>query len=155
MSDRIADSLPAPVKAVFILDEDSTASAALRKELAQLGYPAKTFDNASEALDALRASDECAVLLFDVEAYGETLGGRGFPSLIGALLQDPALLHSHHFAVISSTPDDVWWALGKSLERLGAPIFSKPCCASTLEGYLALADTRFLWQSGSEISSTW
>jgi hypothetical protein len=155
MSDRNADTLLAPVKVVFILDEDTTASAALREEFARLGYPAQTFDNASEALDALRASDECAVLFFDVEAYRETLDGRGFASLIGALLQDPALLRSHHFAAISSTPDEVGWALGKALERLGAPILSKPCCSSTLEGYLALVDPHFLWQPATEISSTW
>lgn len=155
MSDRIADSLPAPVKVVFILDEDTAASAALREELAWRDYRVQTFDDASEALDALRASDDGSAMLFDVEAYGATLDGRGFASLIGVLLRDPALARSHYFAVISSTPDEVNGALGKTLERLGAPIFRKPCVAASIEGYLAFADRRFLWQPTTEMSASW
>lgn len=155
MSERIAETPLAPVRVVFILDEDRAASAALREELAQLGYQAQAFDDASEALNALRACDEGAVLFFDVEAYGATLDGRGFASLIGDLLREPALARLHNFAVISSTPDEVEQTLGKALARLRAPIFGKPCVGSGVEAYLALAVGHHPWQPAPEIAATW
>lgn len=126
-------------KTAIILDDDMNASAALRHMLQALGYETQALVDAHVALDTLRASIEPVALFFDVEAYGETLDGRGYASLIGALLAEPALARKHIFAITSSTADDVEWALGKVLDRLDMPVFSKPYDAFTIESYLALA----------------
>lgn len=123
------------VKTALILDDDSSEDNALRRMLGELGYETQVVTDASEALDVLRASADPIALLFDVEAYEETLDGRGYVTLIGALLEDPALAQRHIFAAISSSPEEVEWTLGKALARLHTPIFGKPC-AATLEAYL-------------------
>ncbi len=126
-------------KMAIILDDDNNASAALRQMLQALGYETQALADAHMALDALRASIEPVALFFDVEAYGETLDGRGYASLIGALLAEPTLARKHIFAITSATADDVEWTLGKILDRLDMPVFSKPYDAFTIESYLALA----------------
>lgn len=137
---RQPDSQPLePVTTVYILDEDTQASEALCVALRRHGYRAQTLTSAAGALAMLRASRDVCALFFNVEAYGKTLDGRGFASLIGALLEDQALALAHIIAVISSTPEDVEWTLGKSLARLGARIIGKPCAASTIEAYVMLA----------------
>ncbi len=143
-----------PVKVVYILDEDRGASEALCDLLARSGYQTRMLGATAEALAALRASDGPCALFFNVEAYGQTLDGRGFASLIGALLEDPALARSHIFAVISSTPEDVEWALGKLLARLGAGVIGKPCDACTIEAYLTLAGRHGAQQPATEITLT-
>lgn len=139
MFDFTSQQFAGPVKLALILDDDITAREALRHTLATLGYEARFATDVDAALDALRTSTDTVALFFDVEAYEETLDGRGYASLIGSLLEDSTLAHQHLFAAISSTPDDVEWTLGKALARLNAPIFSKPCAADTIEAYLAAA----------------
>lgn len=141
-----------PVQTVYILDEDAAASEALCAALIRDGYRAQALGDAVEALATLRASDDPCALFFEVEAYGATLDGRGFASLIGALLQDPALARSHILAVMSSTPDDVEWTLGKSLARLGARVIGKPCDISRIEALLALAGERIVQPTEPEIA---
>lgn len=142
MRDTIREQAAGPVKMALILDDDAAGSGALRRTLDALGYQVGVMTNANAALDALRASEEPVAVFFDVEAYEATLDGRGYAFLIGALLEDPELAHRHIFAVISSTADDVEWTLGKALDRLDAPVFSKPCSASALETFLIVAHGR-------------
>jgi hypothetical protein len=143
-----------PVQTVYILDEDVAASETLCAALTRHGYRARALADAAEALATLRASDELCALFFNVEAYGKTLDGRGFASLIGALLEDPALARSHVFAVISSTPEEVEWALGKLLAHLNARVFEKPCGAAAIDTYLSLASGRISQQPGSASALT-
>ncbi len=131
-----------PVKVALILDDDVTGSGALQRTLGSLGYEARVMTDASAALDSLRTSVEPMALFFDVEARGATLDGQSYAFLIGALLGDPSLAQRHVFAVISSTADDVDLALGKTLNRLGAPVFDKPCAPRALEAFLTLARGR-------------
>jgi CheY-like chemotaxis protein len=142
MQDSIRGRVEGPITVALILDDDAASSEALRRMLAALGYEAHVITDADAALDALRVSDTPMAVFFDVEAHGATLDGHSYAFLIGALLGDPALAHRHIYAVISSTADDVEWALGKALDRLGAPVFRKPCAATALETYLALARGR-------------
>jgi hypothetical protein len=128
-----------PVKVALILDNDPTGSGALWQTLNALGYEARVVSDVDVALDTLRASEEQAAVFFNVEAYGATLDGQSYAFLIGALLSDSELAHRHIYAVISATADDVEWALGKALDRLGAPVFRKPCPATAIEAYLTLA----------------
>lgn len=140
-------------KTAIVLDDDSRASATLRRMLQTLGYETQALTDALVALDAVRASDEPVALFFDVEAYGETLDGRGYSSLIGALLADPALTRKHVFAITSATADDVEWTLGKVLDRLDMPVFSKPYDAFSIESYLTFAHQP-LMHAASEFTPT-
>ncbi len=139
MPDFMQNQSVRSTKTAIILDDDVNASAALRQVLQALGYETQALTDAHVALDTLRSSIEPVALFFDVEAYGETLDGRGYASLIGALLAEPALARKHVFAITSATADDVEWTLGKVLDRLDMPVFSKPYDAFTIESYLALA----------------
>ncbi|HEX9035417.1 MAG TPA: response regulator [Ktedonobacterales bacterium] len=142
MTDDLSALPAAPVTVVYILDDDRAAGEALRGTLGALGYQVTALSDAAMTLAALRASEERAALFFAVEAYGETLDGQGYASLIGALLEDPALARRHVFAVISSSAEDVDWTLGKALARLNTPVFSKPCDAATLDAFLSVAHAR-------------
>ncbi len=153
MQDSMRDLAAGRVKAALILDDDVTESGKLRRLLDTLGYDARVMTDANAALDALHASAEPIAVFFDVEAYGETLDGQGYTFLIGALLEDPELARRHIYAIISSTADDVEWALGKALDRLNAPVFSKPCAATAVETYLALARGRMIPPPPPEIAT--
>lgn len=153
MQYSIRDRMTGPVTLALILDDDVAGSDALRQTLGVLGYEARVMTDADAALDMLRMSPTPIAMFFDVEAYGATLDGHSYAFLIGALLGDPALAHRHIFAVISSTADDVEWALGKALDRLGAPVFSKPCAASALETYLTMARKREIPPAPPEVAT--
>lgn len=140
-------------KTAIVLDDDIRASATLRRMLQTLGYETQALTDAGVALDTVRASEKPVALFFDVEAYGETLDGRGYSSLIGVLLADPALARKHVFAITSATADDVEWTLGKVLDRLDMPVFSKPYDAFSIESYLTLA-RQPLMQPASEFTPT-
>ncbi|HEU0027269.1 MAG TPA: hypothetical protein VFQ25_09155 [Ktedonobacterales bacterium] len=153
MQDSTRDRAEGPVTVALILDDDTAGSGALRQTLSALGYEARVAPDADAALDTLRMSAAPMALFFNVEAHGATLDGHSYAFLIGALLGDPALARRHIYAVISSTADDVEWALGKALDRLGAPIFHKPCGASALETYLALAGGRPIPPASPEVAT--
>jgi CheY-like chemotaxis protein len=142
MRDPMQDQAVGPVKIVLILDDDAVGSEALQHTLDTLGYRTRVMSDADAALDTLRTSPEPVALFFDVEAPGGTLDGQSYTVLIGKLLEDETLASRHIYAVISSSAGEVEWALGKALDRLGAPVFSKPCAATALETYLALARGR-------------
>ena len=150
---QVRDWAAEPVKVALILDNDTAGSSALQRTLDTLGYDARVITDADAALDALRASAEPVALFFDVEARGATLDGQSYAFLIGALLEDQSLAQRHVFAVISASADDVDMALGKLLNRLGAPLFDKPCAPRALEAYLALARGRVASQPQSEVAT--
>ena len=147
--------LTGPVKMALILDDDLTAREALRHTLDTLGYQTQVASDVDVALDVLRASADTIALFFDVEAYEATLDGRDYVSLIGSLLEDRTLAHKHIFAVISSTPEDVEWTLGKALARLNITILRKPCAAPTIEAYLAMARGQLASDRLPQIASTY
>lgn len=153
MQDSIHVRVEGPVTVALILDDDAAGSEELRRTLGALGYEAHVITDTDAALDALRVSDTPMAVFFNVEAHGATLDGHGYAFLIGALLGDPALAHRHIYAVISSTADDVEWALGKALDRLDAPVFRKPCAATALETYLALARGRPMPPASPEVAT--
>lgn len=153
MGEQEQDWAAGPVKVVLILDDDVAGRGALRRTLDSLGYEARVMSDAGAALDALRTSVEPIALFFDVEARGATLDGQGYARLIGALLEDPPLAQRHVFAVISSTADDVDLTLGRTLNRLGAPVFDKPCSPHALEAYLALARGRAMEPALSPVAT--
>jgi CheY-like chemotaxis protein len=144
MSDLIHYQPADSVRLALILDDDPAGGPALRRALGAMGYEARLMTDASAALDVLRANTETVAVFFDVEAYGETLDGEDYACVIGALLREPALAQRHIYGVISSTADDVETALGKTLARLGTPVFSKPFDVATLAGYLAQARHRMV-----------
>jgi CheY-like chemotaxis protein len=153
MQDSIRDRVEGPVTEALILDDDAAGSEDLRRTLGALGYDAYVITDANAALDTLQVSDAPMAVFFNVEAHGSTLDGHSYAFLIGALLGDPSLAHRHIYAVISSTADDVEWALGKALDRLGAPVFRKPCAATALATYLALARGRPIPPTAPEIAT--
>jgi hypothetical protein len=132
----------APAKKAYILDADINGSARLRWALAGLGYKAEVTEDLGAALDELRASPEPAVVLFDIEAPGETLGGGDYARLVGALLEDRALARRHLFAAVSHTPDEVEITLGKVLGRLQIPLFAKPCNLDAIVTYVKATTAR-------------
>lgn len=137
MFDASENPLADPMRMAIILDDNGASSERLRRTLGALGYQAQVVTDASVALRALRASAAPLAVFFNVEAYGETLDGESYVSMIGALLNDPELARRHLYAVISSTADDVEVTLGKTLARLETPILGKPCDPATLAAHLA------------------
>lgn len=142
-----------PVKVALILDDDAAGSDTLRQTLGSLGYEARVMSDADAAIEMLRANVDPVAMFFNVEAYGATLDGRSYAFLIGALLEDPALARRHIYAVISSTADDVEWTLGRALDRLGAPVFRKPCAATVLETFLTLSRGRMAPPPSPEVAT--
>jgi CheY-like chemotaxis protein len=135
----LRDQPARPITKALILDDDARARSVLRQTLVSLGLEAQEMSDGEAALDIMRASPAPLALFFSVEAHGETLDGQGYISIIGALLKNPELARQHICAVISSTADEVEWALGKTLARLDVPVLGKLCAAGALESYLTRA----------------
>jgi hypothetical protein len=117
---------------------------ALREALEPAEYAVVEALDAESGLVALRASERCMVVLFDVAIFNNTLTGLDSVAILGAATHDSDLADRHAFVVISPTPRNVELVFGSLLRRIGAPIVAEPVNPERLRRAIADAERRLL-----------
>jgi CheY-like chemotaxis protein len=129
---------------VLVAHVDPRMRRALRSMLEGAEYVVMEAADAESALLALRESERCMVVLFDVTLFNNTLTGLDSVALLGALTHDAELVDQHAFVVISPTPENVAIVFGSQLTCIGAPIVAEPVNPETLRRAIADAEQRLL-----------
>jgi DNA-binding NtrC family response regulator len=129
---------------ILIVHTDSRMRSALREALEPAEYAVVEALDAESGLVALRASERCMVVLFDVAIFNNTLTGLDSVAILGAAAHDSDLADRHAFVVISPTPRNVELVFGSLLRRIGAPIVAEPVNPERLRRAIADAERRLL-----------
>lgn len=106
---------------VCIVDDDEDIRHSLRLLFEDAGYPVSEAADGQAALDLLRATDECTVVLLDMVMPG----GSGLDVLRAAAAND-ALTTKHAFVLVTATPNVRDIEARRLLRRLRVPVVAKP-----------------------------
>jgi len=128
----------------LIAHDDPRMRSALRSLLEGDGYSVMEAVDTESALETLRESERCMVVLFSVTLFDNAMTGADGIAILGAAAHDAHLADQHAFVVITPTPENVEVVFGRMLERIGAPIVAEPVNPEKLSRAIADAERRLL-----------
>lgn len=111
---------------VLVVHCDSSLRKTLRQALESVGYRVMEATDAKSGLEAIQASEDSLVVLFNITLHKNAMTGVDGATLLGAAACDVRLAHQHAFIVITPTHDQVEAALGHMLRYLAIPVLAEP-----------------------------
>lgn len=106
---------------ILIVDDDEGIRETLHFMLEDAGYVVIEAANGAEALNVLRASEECLVVLLDVKM--PVLNGE---ELLEAVASDSYVLQRHAYVVDTASPQALTPRMTELIAQLAIPFVPKP-----------------------------
>jgi DNA-binding NtrC family response regulator len=111
---------------VLVVHCDSALRKKLRQTLEAVGYRVMEATDAESGLEAIQASADSLVVLFNITLHKNAMTGADGIMLLGAAACDVRVARQHAFIVITPTHDQVEAALGHMLHYLAIPVLAEP-----------------------------